>query len=170
MLNQVVICGSVVEDVVNGEEVDWAGAGISAAFGAAKGALSATGFGAVAQIAGGALLSGAENIIDQKRDPEYTKLNYAEVAYETIMGGISSIGNGVGNNNKYLHSQAHKFFNRISKNGFKEFGKGLTYYVAHTSKLFYKPLFNSVKEDVVDICKSVRNALIKEVITPISAS
>ena len=66
---------SVVGYIVLGNEIDWAGAGISAAFGAASGALAATGFCVVTQVAGGALLAGTENVISQGRSKGFDNID-----------------------------------------------------------------------------------------------
>ena len=152
---------SVAGDISSGESVDWGGAFISAAFGAAGGALSATGFGPAVQMLGGAVLSGAENIVSQGREKGFDNIDYAEVAINTAIGGITSYSNGVGKSNaKYLHSQAKIAKTRIGRD-IKSFGASMKYYYAHTSKIFYKPLgksaINSLKKTA---CKSIINSFV----------
>ena len=146
---------SVVGDVIAGEEIDWAGAGISAAFGAASGALAATGVGVVAQVAGGALLAGAENAIDQGREKGFDNIDYGEVTVNAIIGGVSSRSNGLSKaTSKHLHKQAavatKRIANSFKHDSFRNIGKTVIatgkYYLSQTKTLFYKPLLDNAKE------------------------
>ena len=160
---------SVISDVVAGERIDWAGAGISAAFGAASGALATTGLGAVAQIAGGAVLAGAENAIEQGRETGFNRIDYGEVAVNAVIGGITSRSNGVSKDaSNHLYKQAAvatKRFKATRKyNGFTAMLKAIKpatkYYFSQTSTLFYKPLINdSISTLVNDTKDAIRGSL-----------
>ena len=142
---------SVVGDVLAGKEVDWAAAGISAAFGAVGGALASTGLGAAAQIAGGAVLAGAENAISQGREKGFNNINYGEVAISAVIGGVSSSSNGVSTATaRHLNRQGinatKRVLSSLKDNGIKSIGRTIRatsrYYVSQTSTLFYKPLIS----------------------------
>jgi RHS repeat-associated protein len=146
---------SVVGDLIAGEKVDWAGAGISAAFGAVSGALAATGLGPVVQIAGGAVMAGAENVIEQGREKGFDNINYGEVAFQAAVGGFSSRTNGLSKATvNHLNKQAAVATKRIS-NSFKhdtlrDIGKTVIkagkYYLSQTKTIFYKPLLDDATE------------------------
>ena len=149
---------SVVGDILAGKEVDWAAAGISAAFGAVGGALASTGLGAAAQIVGGAVLSGAENAISQGREKGFNNINYGEVAINAVVGGISSATNGLSKATaKHLNRQGinatKRIFSSAKYNGIKSVGSAIRsasrYYISQTSTLFYKPLINDAFSTVV---------------------
>lgn len=153
---------SVIGDVMSGEKIDWAGAGISAAFGAASGALAATGFGTVVQVAGGAALAGGENIIEQGREKGFDNIDYVEVAYETVVGGVSSRTNGLDKATKnymykYASNAKKQIVSDVKHNGVKVLGKSVAsngkYYFAHTSTLFYKPLMRDAKDSLNDAAR-----------------
>lgn len=160
---------SVISDVVAGERIDWAGAGISAAFGAASGALATTGLGAVAQIAGGAVLAGAENAIEQGRETGFNRIDYGEVAVNAVIGGITSRSNGVSKDaSNHLYKQAAVATKRLKAtrkyNGFTAMLKAIKpatkYYFSQTSTLFYKPLINdSISTLVNDTKDAIRGSL-----------
>lgn len=161
---------SVIGDLIAGEKIDWAGAGISAAFGAASGALAATGFGIVTQMAGGAIIAGAENAIDQGREKGFSNIDYGAVAVNAAIGGISSRSNGVSKaTSKHLHKQAAMGTKRISAsikhdsllNIGKTFIATGKYYLSQTKALFYKPLLNDAAESFIG---SVREALVETMI------
>ena len=153
---------SVVGDLIAGEEVDWAGAGISAAFGAVSGALAATSCGVITQVAGGAILAGAENVIEQGREKGYDKIDYGVVAVNAIIGGISSCSNGVSKaTSKHLHKQAAVATKRIVNSAIHDtipnIGKTLIssakYYFSQTKTLFYTPLLSDAVDSFVDSLK-----------------
>lgn len=159
----VAFASSIISDVVSGEEVDWAGAGISAAFGAASGALAATGLGVVAQVAGGAVLAGAENAIEQGLEKGFDKIDYGEVAVNSIIGGVTSRNNGVSKDvSNHLFEQADVAMKRLKMtkkhNGFTAMLKTIKpttkYYFSQTSTLFYKPLINDSISTLINETKS----------------
>ncbi len=153
---------SVISDVVSGEKIDWVGAGISAAFGAASGALAATGLGAVAQVAGGAVLSGAENAIEQGREKGFDNIDYGEVAVNSIIGGVTSRNNGVSKDvSNHLYKQAAVATKRLKSTrkhtGFTAMLKAVKptvkYYFSQTNTLFYKPLVNDSLSTLISDAK-----------------
>ena len=163
----------MVGDLIAGESVDWAGAGISAALGAASGALAATGFGVVTQIAGGALLAGAENAIDQGRDKGFGNIDYGEVAVSAAIGGVSSRSNGISKaTSNHLYKQASVATKRISNSikydTLRNVGKTALsagkYYLSQTKSLFYALLLNDATESFVS---SVNEAFFDRMITPV---
>ena len=54
---------SILSDVVAGEEIDWVGAGVSAAFGAVSGALAASGVGALGSALASVAIDGTEYVV-----------------------------------------------------------------------------------------------------------
>ena len=150
---------SVVGDIVAGNKINWANAGISAAFGAASGALAATGLGSAVQIVGGALLAGAENVVSQGRDNGFNNIDYAEVALSTIVGGVSSNTNGLSKAtanhlNKQGVNATKRIVSEIKSDGIRVAGKVINsaskYYFSQTSTLFYKPLMKSAADSLID--------------------
>ena len=141
---------SVASDISSKKEIDWAGAGISALFGAASGALSATGLGPAVQILGGAVLSGAENIISQGREDGFDNIDYAETVTQSVIGGITSIGNGISKGTaKHLNTQGSKATKQIFSqkgiiNKLSEIKPAVKYYKSQTYNLFYSPLKKSI--------------------------
>ena len=54
---------SILSDVIAGEEIDWVGAGVSAAFGAVSGALAASGIGALGLALASVAIDGTEYVV-----------------------------------------------------------------------------------------------------------
>ena len=175
----VAFASTVATDYIENGKVDLAAAGISALFGAASGALAATGYGKLVQITGGALLSGAESIVSQAHEKGGIKnVNAGRVLIDMVMGGIGSRGNGTGKANAaFLDSQASRGIKRIKnafdnggfRNGCSELLKAGKYYLSQTATIFYKPLINDAANTVAnDIRSSVTKATFK--LTIVSAS
>ena len=146
-----------MDDVSSGEDIDWYGAAISAAFGAASGALAATGLGPVAQVALGAALAGAESAIDQGREHGFNNIDYGQVAVDAAIGGISSRANGLTKgDSKHLmqhgKNAAKRVITDIKNDGFKVVVSSIRsagkYYFSQSNTMFYKPLLNSAGESV----------------------
>ena len=150
---------SIASDMIAGEKVDLASAGMSAAFGALNGALAATGLGMTAQVVGGAVLAGAENYCAQGREKGFKNVNYFEVAGNAIVAGFSSRSNGISKSvAKHLNKQGINATNRIIASWKYDKLKGVwksvvptyKYYVSQTNTLFYKPLFKDNLETFTD--------------------
>ena len=171
----VAFVSSVATGFIESGSVDLGAACISAGFGALSGALAATGCSTFVQMAGGALLSGAESIASQAYENEgFKNIDKAEVVSAMIVGGITSRGNGTGKANaSFLKSQKNIGESRIKKAfkndgfcaGFSEIAPTIKYYLSQTSTIFYKPLINDAASTVVDdIHNSVGKALAKSMI------
>ena len=164
---------SVLSDVIAGEEIDWVGAGISAAFGAVGGALAATGIPPVWQIAGGALLSGVENAIEQGREKGFDKIDGGEVAINAIIGGVSASSNGVSKaTSNHLHKQAQAATKRIVNSAKHDTAAGtiqtlkktVTYYFSQTKTLYYKELADDA---INELLYSAGSSLAKALTIPV---
>jgi len=139
---------TMYEQHSNGEEIDWAQVGISAASGALSGALAATGFGPAAQVVGNALISGAETAISSGIENGFENIDAMEVAMDAIEGGLTSVNNGVGKGTaKHLWKQGDQLVKNITRKGAK---KALKYYWSQTANLFYKPLINDAIKELND--------------------
>ncbi len=126
----------------------WEDIGISAAFGAAGGALAATGLPPVTQVLGGAALSAGENIIEQGREKGFDKIDYTEVAVNAAVGAVSSRGNGL---TKGTSKHLHKMGNNLGRSMFTSKIQR-KYYFSQTRTLFYdnfkKDTFTDVKHEI----------------------
>ena len=152
--------------------VDWGAAFISGGFGALSGGLAATGCSPLVQMAGGAVLSGAESIASQAyENGGFSNINKTKVVGAMIVGGITSRGNGTGKANaSFLKSQMKIGNNRIN-NAFKyggfvagicEIVPTIKYYLSQTSTIFYKPLLNDAASTIAD---DVHDSAFRELVT-----
>ena len=67
---------SILSDVVAGEEIDWVGAGVSAAFGAVSGALAASGVGALGSALASVAIDGTEYVVSSVIENKKVDLIY----------------------------------------------------------------------------------------------
>ncbi len=140
---------------------------IAAGAGALTGLLTSTGLGAVAQVAGGAVIAAGESLLSQGVTKGFDNINYAEVAYNGVAGGISGALGGVGKGaSKHLWKQAANATSRVGKTllkdgiteAAKETVKAGAYYFSQTSTLYYKPLITSA---IKTVARGVQRTLIK---------
>ena len=144
--------------------VDLKQVGISAAAGMLSGALTSTGLGAAVQIAGGALISGAENFVSQGVDKGFENVDYKDVAVSAVMGGISSRKSGLSKGDaKHLMNQGK---NTIKN--FRGFKKTAKYYFSQTYKKFYKKEITDAFINTFNgIAKNTANHYLSPVIKPV---
>ena len=104
------------------------------------------------------MICGAESITSQGIDNGFENINYGEVAFDTVLGGV--LGATGGQNKgvaKHLMTQgknaSKRVLNQLTHNGInaarKEVKKAAKYYVSQTAKLFYKPLFKGIARETV---------------------
>ena len=148
---------SIVTQKISGQEISWAKVGISAAFGAASGALASTGIGVVGMMVGGAALSMAENAVTQVVENKgFNKFDVSDMIYDGVVGGVSGAIGGSGSGSKHLTNLGKQTLKRTLnagahkglKAGLKEAGKAAVYYGKNTSK-HYKDLISGVPRDFV---------------------
>ena len=85
---------TVVSAKMNGEEVDWVDVAISAAVGAASGAVAATGIGALGQAGITAVISGGGNLVQQLADNARSGesgIDVMDIVYSGAAGFATSI-------------------------------------------------------------------------------
>ena len=169
---------SVATSFIETGSVDWGAALISGGFGALSGGLAATGCPALVQMAGGAILSGAESIASQAyENGGFSNINKAKVVGAMIVGGITSRGNGTGKANaSFLQSQMNIGKNRIN-NAFKydglwagicEIAPTIKYHLSQTATIFYKPLLNDAASTIADdIHESAFKKLVEYMALPV---
>lgn len=152
-----IVIGGVVGAVISGVSsglsqlvttgsVNWLEVGISTAAGTLSGVLAASGAGMVAQIAGNALISGAESFLSQGVSEGFENVNFASVAMSSVVGGVMSIGGGISKGEA-------KHLMRAGVNTVKNFrGVAQTskYYFSQTYKMFYKPLSKNILKNVAE--------------------
>ena len=128
----------VASDLLSGEKIDWRMVGVGAAAGALSGMLGSTSLGRLTQIAGNALISGAENAISQGLDFGFENIVYGEVALSAVVNGALSFNEGITKGNeRHLMTQGIKATEQLGKKGLKQSAK---YYFSQTKEIFYKPL------------------------------
>lgn len=138
---------SVANDLLNGEEVNFKAAAVSAAFGAVGGVLTTVGLPTVASIGTGALLGGAGDVADQiVRKGKVTDVT--SVIVSTVAGGIGSAFGGKGalkdlHSNKYVASQ-YKNFAKTIKAG-KSIFKATRYTFKMTKTIVNRASIQAIK-------------------------
>ena len=136
---------SAISQKITTGTVNWAEVGINAGAGFLSGALAATGLGAVAQVAGNALISGAESFVSQGVDYGFKNVDYKEVVVEAAIGGVSSRNVGISKGNgKHLWKQGVD-----SVKNYRGLKKTAKYYFKQTYKMFYKPLLTKAPLEIL---------------------
>ena len=134
---------SAVTAAVKGE--DGATIAVSALAGALSGGLACTGLGVGALVAANVAISAGESFINQTIKKGVKNVNYAEVAFDGAVGGVTAAIGGKGSGSKHLNSLARRTKNRIVKSvakqgrktGVSQASKAVRYYAKNT-KNYYK--------------------------------
>ena len=138
----------VITNVTTGK--NWSdGVATAMAFGALSGALVSSGLPAPVIIIGSAFLAGSESMVTQSMEKGFDNIDYGEVAFDAVIGGVSAIGAGIGSgNSKHMMRQGVNATKRLFRSGVEGAGKAAKYYFSQTSKMFYKPLLRSILPDI----------------------
>ena len=139
--------GAISEAAAGG---DWRTILVSTAAGALSGGLACTGLGVGALVAANVAISAGESFINQTIKKGVKNVNYAEVAFDGAVGGVTSAIGGKGTGSKHLNNLGKQTAKRAvksatkqgSKTGVKQVGKAVRYY-AKSTKNYYKDFAKS---------------------------
>ena len=134
--------GAISEAAAGG---DWRTILVSTAAGALSGGLACTGLGVGALVAANVAISAGESFINQTIKKGVKNVNYAEVAFDGAVGGVTAAIGGKGSGSKHLNSLGKRTAKRIVKSvasqgrktGVRQASKAVRYY-AKSTKNYYK--------------------------------
>lgn len=147
--------GAISEAAAGG---DWRTILVSTAAGALSGGLACTGLGVGALVAANVAISAGESFINQTIKKGVKNVNYAEVAFDGAVGGLTSAIGGKGSGSKHLNNLGKQATKRIyksaakqgAKSGVKQASKAVSYY-AKSTKNYYKDYAEKlIKGSVID--------------------
>ena len=147
---------------------------IAAGAGALGGLLTASGAGMAVQIIGSATIAAAESYLSQGVTKGFDNIDYADLAMDTIAGGISGIGGGIDKGvSQHLMTQGtqatKRVWNELIHKGLSaagtEIGKAGKYYFSQTATLYYKPL---IKNAIKSLFKETEMAILNKFILSVS--
>lgn len=123
---------------------------VSAVAGGLSGGLACTGLGVGALVASNIAISAAESFINQTIKEGVKNVNYAEVALDGAVGGVTAAIGGKGTGSKHLNNLGKQATKRIyksvvkqgAKSGVKQASKAVVYY-AKSTKSYYKDFAKS---------------------------
>ena len=124
---------------------DWRTILVSTALGALSGGLACTGLGVGALVSANVAISASESFINQTIKKGVKNVNYAEVAFDGAVGGVTSVIGGKGSGSKHLNNLGKQTAKRVvksvakqgAKSGVKQASKAVVYY-AKSTKSYYK--------------------------------
>ena len=142
---------NIVEQMADDESIDWRQVGIAAGAGLLSGTLATVGvspaLNVFIQTAGNAIISAGESIASQAVASGGDKIDFGEVLFSAVVGGLTNAGNGLSRGvSKHLMTQGINATKQIPKKGLKKAAK---FYFSQTNTMFYKPLLRDSAGEII---------------------
>lgn len=141
---------------------------VSAVAGGLSGELACTGLGVGALVASNIAISATESFINQTIIKGVKNVNYAEVAFDGAVGGVTSAIGGKDSGSKHLNNLGRQTIKRIvksatkqaAKTGVKQAAKAVSYYAKSTKNYYIDYAEKLIKGSVIDwFADSVKSGL-----------